>query len=294
MHICYLDESGSPSRNGGETSHFVMLGLAIPASTWRVKDAQISAILNAHNLFGELHTAWLVRTYPEQERIAKFETLSPTDRQAAVLRERKADLAKASMRGPKAVQTLARNYKKTNAFIHLTQRERMDVVCAVADLIGTWGDAVLFAEAQDKDAHSNTTADSHIVEIGFEQVASRYHHYLERGNVDAGILVQDKNETSERNLTRLARRFHKQGNAWASFARLVETPLFVDSELTAMVQLADLCSYATRRFFENGEADLLNRVYSRFDQYQGRYVGIRHYTGRRHCKCRVCKDHGRH
>jgi len=293
MHICYLDESGVPTRGQGTTDYFVLLGLAIPASTWRAKDEQVSQILSAHNLFGEIHTAWMARRYPEQERIPNFVTLNAQDRRDAVARERKADLAKASLRGSKAVATLSRNYKKTDAYVHLTHGERMALIRATADLIGEWADAVLFADAQRKSAHHANKSDGTIIEFAFEQVASRYHHFLQRCGIDAGIVVQDKNETSARRLTTLARRFHKEGTEWASFDRLVETPLFVDSHLTAMVQLSDLCAYAVRRFFENGETELLDRIYSRFDTFQGKLVGIRHYTGKQTCECRVCADHGR-
>jgi len=87
------------------------------------------------------------------------------------------------------------------------------------------------------------------------------------------------------------RRFHSQGTLWASVERIIETPLFVDSSLTSMVQMADLCAYATRRFFENGEQDLLDRVFGRFDQAGGRVVGIRHYVGAKPCGCKVCAAH---
>ncbi|MDB4950259.1 MAG: hypothetical protein JWM27_2908 [Gemmatimonadetes bacterium] len=48
-----------------------------------------------------------------------------------------------------------------------------------------------------------------------------------------------------------------------------------------------------RRHFENAEADLLDRFYGRFERAQGKLVGIRHYTGKQACGCRVCVDHGR-
>jgi hypothetical protein len=83
------------------------------------------------------------------------------------------------------------------------------------------------------------------------------------------------------------------GTTFVAIDRIVETPLFVDSELTLMVQLADLCAYATRRFFENGETDLFDRIYPAFDRVGGKVVGLRHYTGKNKCKCRVCVDHGR-
>jgi hypothetical protein len=57
------------------------------------------------------------------------------------------------------------------------------------------------------------------------------------------------------------------------------------------VQVADLCAYATRRYFENDERDLFDRIYSRFDRAGSAVVGIRHFAPES-CPCRVCKDHG--
>lgn len=74
MHICYLDESGVIERHAG-TSHFVLLGLAIPAETWKQKDAEISAIKLRHRLgTSEIHTGWMVRKYEEQQGIQGFES----------------------------------------------------------------------------------------------------------------------------------------------------------------------------------------------------------------------------
>ena len=43
MYICYLDESGTREQTGN-SSHFVLLGLAIPADTWKVKDTEVNDI----------------------------------------------------------------------------------------------------------------------------------------------------------------------------------------------------------------------------------------------------------
>lgn len=67
-----------------------------------------------------------------------------------------------------------------------------------------------------------------------------------------------------------------------------------NSQLTSMVQIADLCTYATRRFFEKGDAPLFDKIYPRFDRNRGVLVGLRHYTGAQVCTCRVCLDHGRY
>jgi hypothetical protein len=291
MYICYLDESGVPQKNAGTTPYFVLLGLAIPARSWRDKDAEIATVLDQHNLYGEVHTAWMARKYPEQERIPNFTSLAPGERRRKVQTERKVDIAKAALRGKRAVQMQAKNYAKTDAYIHLTYAERLSLLRAIADKVGSWDDAFLFADAERKAA--NAGDENSILEHSFQQVVTRFHTHLVREQAELGILVQDQNETAARRLTALARKYHAKGTAYARMDRLVETPLFVDSKLTSMVQLADLCAYAVRRYFENGETDLFDRIYPRFDRVGVRVVGIRHYTGRQRCDCRVCLDHGR-
>jgi hypothetical protein len=291
MYICYLDESGVPQTNPGTTPYFVLLGLAIPAATWRQKDDEITHICNTRNFYGELHTAWMARRYPEQDRIPNFHALDPEERKKTVLVERKKDLAQASLRGSKAVKRLATNYAKTEAYIHLSHSERLAILQAAADKIGSWDDVAIFADAQRKAA--NTGGEDRILEHAFEQVVTRFHHFLEREDIEVGILVQDQNETAARRLTELARKYHAGGTFYSRVERLVETPLFVDSRLTSMVQLADLCAYSLRRNFENAETDLLDRFYMRCDRAMGRLVGVRHYTGKQDCSCRICLDHGR-
>jgi hypothetical protein len=292
MYICYLDESGTPEDSG--TSHFVVLGLAIPAHSWKRVDREVERIKLEHRLSGvEIHTGWMMRQYPEQERISDFESVSEDDRRTLTLAERKKDLAKASMKGSKAVATLGRNYKKTEPYVHLTRNERRDAVRALAATVGSWDDAVLFADAQEKAGSRDAERFPH----AFEQVVTRLHHYLvDVGHDTLGMLVQDNNQTAAAHLTRLMRRFHRDGTAFARIPRIIETPLFVDSELTSMVQMADLCSYAVRRFFENGEEELLDLIYGRFHRVaasRSKLVGLRHFTGKRQCRCRVCVDHGR-
>jgi len=47
MYFLYLDESGST------TTHFVLLGLAIPALSWRDKSTQVGMIKDAYQLSGK-------------------------------------------------------------------------------------------------------------------------------------------------------------------------------------------------------------------------------------------------
>src|SRR6059036_2972911 len=79
MYICYLDESGTrePQAN---TSHFVLLGLAVPADKWKAKDIEIVAVKAKYGLENaEVHTAWLARDYPEQATVPGFMNMSWPD-----------------------------------------------------------------------------------------------------------------------------------------------------------------------------------------------------------------------
>lgn len=304
MYFCYLDESGTPQL-GAQTTHFILLGIAIPAAAWHDKDRRVNAIKTRHGLKDiEIHTGFMARRYPEQEHIPNFQKLGPAQRRAAVQAERNKSLIKAAAtKSVDRLKALKKSYAKTADFIHLTHAQRMKVLQDLADEIGTWTNARLFAEAVDK---TTVAPGMDVFEKSFEQLVTRFHTFLGKrenerlnrgGTVSArsvdnyGLLIEDNNETVAKNLTNLMRRFHAQGTLWANVERIIETPLFVDSSLTSMVQMADLCAYATRRYFENNETDLFDRIADRFDKANQRVVGIRHYVGAKNCTCKVCAAH---
>jgi hypothetical protein len=134
-----------------------------------------------------------------------------------------------------------------------------------------------------------------IDEQAFEQIVSRFEQYLARteggaGPRSYGLLVHDNNQTVALKHTALMRNFHASGTLWTRVDRIIETPLFVDSKLTSMVQAADLCAYAFRRFVENGESDLFSRIMPRADRVGLKAVGVRHYT-ELGCVCDICVAH---
>lgn len=287
MYICYLDESGT-AETTGNTSHFILLGLAIPAETWKLKDLQVTGVKAKYSLQEvEIHTAWMLKSYPEQIRGRDFEKLSYSERRKAVLGVRSLNLGRAKSRA--STNRLLREYRKTEPYVHLTLRHRRAAVLELANLVGSWGDARIFADAHDKDR----VGDRDTFRIAFEQVVTRFNTFLRKTGGPSGLIVEDDNQTVSKRLTTLMRRFHDEGTLWSEIDKIVETPLFVDSQLTSMVQLADLCAFATRRFFEKGETELFDTIYDRFDRSGQSLVGLRHFTGATACECRVCVDHGR-
>jgi hypothetical protein len=297
MYLCYVDESGTPEIPG-DTSHFVLAGISIPIWHWRDADRSVSAILGRYGLGdAELHTAWILRKYLEQSRIPNFDKLSWTDRRAAVERLRNTNLLNLQKSGrSKAYHQNKKTYAHTRAYIHLTAEERLHAVREVAQCVSNWGYARLFAECINKLHFDPSKYNGTLDEQAFEQLVSRFEQYLESaedqatGKMNYGLLVHDNNQTVAKKHTDLMRRFHKQGTLWTRIQRLIETPLFVDSSLTRLVQIADLCSYALRRYLENQEADLFNRIFQRADRRGSTVVGVRHFTDTT-CTCEICKAH---
>ena len=126
----------------------------------------------------------------------------------------------------------------------------------VANVVASWSDARLFAECIDNQffdparAYPRRSAN----EQAFEQVVSRFEQYLQNLGTAArpayGLVAHDNNQTVARRHTQMMRDFHADGTFWTNVRHIIETPMFVDSELTRMIQIADLCAYALRRYLE--------------------------------------------
>ena len=165
----------------------------------------------------------------------------------------------------------------------------------IADCMSRWGFARLFAECIDKVHFDPARAGRSVDEQAFEQVVSRYQQYLQAISDGSdqkafGLLIHDNNQTVARKHTELMKSFHRSGTLWTQINNIVETPFFVDSQLTGMVQIADLCSYGLRRYLENEESEIFDKIFERADRRGGSVVGVRHFTDRS-CTCKICGQH---
>lgn len=297
MYLCYIDESGT-SAIPGNTSHFILAGLSIPIWHWRDCDREIEAVKKKYALGdAEIHVAWILRPYLEQARIPGFISLDHRQRRSQVESYRKAEILRLQKaKNPGLYKQTRKNYQKTQAYIHLTYDERQGLIREIAQRISRWGFARLFAECIDKVHFDPSRTLQAIDEQSFEQIVSRFEQYLQimDSNKPAaqclGLLVHDNNETVAKKHTELMKSFHQRGTVWTQVRNIIETPLFVDSQLTSMVQIADVCAYALRRYLENDEEELFDLVFQRADRKDGVVVGIRHFASR-DCACKICALH---
>jgi len=298
MYLCYVDESGTSSIPGN-TSHFILAGISIPIWHWGDCDREIGKIKRKYALDeAEIHTGWIARAYPEQSKISQFESLDYQSRQIAVERSRKTELLRLQRSNKrKQYHQTKKNYKKSKEYTHLSRTQRNDFLEDIAKCVGNWGFARLFAECIDKVHFDERKTQRTVDEQAFEQIVSRFERYLMligSGEPDTkrGLLIHDNNQNVEAKHTKLMKQFHKVGTLWTKVNHIIGTPLFVDSGLTDMVQIADLCAYAIRRYLENGEDRLFNLVFPRADRKDGITVGVRHNTVMSPpCDCKICVSH---
>ena len=113
------------------------------------------------------------------------------------------------------------------------------------------------------------------VEYAFEQLLSRFDHYLmrlhKRGDTQRGIVIMDRT-VLEQSLQSLATEFRTIGHTWGVLQNLAEVPLFIDSKASRLIQLADLIAYSVFRHFERSDSEFFRLIEPRFD----RVAGINH------------------
>lgn len=298
MYLCYLDESGTPDIPGN-TSHYVLAGVSIPVECWKITDDKIERIKIKYDLAGkEIHVAWILRSYREQNKIANFEAMSYQKRRQEISSYRTTELLRLQRsKNPESYRQVKKNYRKTEDYVHLTQTERRKVICEMASEVSKMTYMRLFAECIDKAYFASSKTTITVDVQAFEQVVSRFEHYLQiidqRGRTRKGLLIHDNNETVAKKHTLLMKKFHTEGTLWTTVKNIIETPLFVNSELTTMVQISDLCAYSLRRYLENSEAELFNLIFKRADRrgdIASPVVGVRHFA-KRPCACIICKAH---
>ncbi len=292
MYLCYMDESGT-SEIPGNTSHFILVGLSIPVWHWKDCDKETQIIKKKYAIeSSEIHVAWILRKYLEQSKILDFDSLDYPQRRSKVQSLRTDELLRLQRTNVRQYKQTKKNFRETESYMHLNYAERQQLAKELAQCISKWGFARLFAECVDKTYFDPTRSPQTIDEQSFGQIVSRFEQYLQiissgKSEPYYGLLIHDNNETVAKHHTDLMKKFYRTGALSIQVKNIIETPLFVDSQLTSMVQLADVCAYSLRRYLENKEEELFDYIFQRADRKDGIVVGVRHFANRS-CNCKIC------
>jgi hypothetical protein len=140
--------------------------------------------------------------------------------------------------------------------------------------------------------HKKSFPNQDPVELAFEDLCQRFDFFLKRrrqqGDPQRGLLILDKT-TRETSLQRLSREFRRTGTRWGSLNNIADTPFFVDSRASRLVQVADHVAYSVFRRYNSGDAQYLDIIASRFDESDGVIHGLVHKTAdHQSCTCPAC------
>lgn len=130
------------------------------------------------------------------------------------------------------------------------------------------------------------------VEMAFEDLCKRFDLFLSRrkaaGEPQRGMIILDKT-TRETSLQKLSREFRKVGTQWGVLKNIADTPFFVDSRASRLVQIADHVAYAVFRRYNSGDAQYFDLIAHRFDADENVIHGLAHKHAERHaCTCPSC------
>jgi hypothetical protein len=130
------------------------------------------------------------------------------------------------------------------------------------------------------------------MQIAFEEICNRFDLYLSRLRADGerqrGLLILDKT-AYETSLRAMALQFRTLGTRWGVVRNLADTPFFVESHASRLVQLADHVAYAVYRRYEHGDIQYFDVFSNRFDSSDGVVHGLVHkQTAEPRCMCLAC------
>ena len=180
--------------------------------------------------------------------------------------------------------------RKNSVWRDMKREEVQGIIQSVLRILSESRDSVqVFACA----VHKKSFPKDDPMKLAFEDLCSRFDFYLKRisaeDNRQYGILILD-NSSHETILQKMARDFRTLGNQWGKKIRtIVDTPLFVDSRVSRIVQLADHVAYAVFRRYNAHDTKYFDIIASKFDSVGGVVHGLSHkqkYNPK--CMCIAC------
>ena len=182
--------------------------------------------------------------------------------------------------------------RRRPAWKHLSKDAARGAIKSVLRVLGdeAYDSAHAFACVVHKDSYP----DADPMRMAFEDLCSRFDTYLETlargGNRQHGLVILDKS-TYETKLQAMALELRTTGTQWGRRIRHVaDTPFFVDSHASRVIQLADHVAYAVFRRFQAKDTQYFDCIARKFYSVDNVVHGLAHKEGNanRDCMCPGC------
>lgn len=179
--------------------------------------------------------------------------------------------------------------RKSHPWNKLSKEEAQGIIKAVLKIIANSSNSTYaFACA----IHKKSFIGNDPLNMAFEDLCQRFDIYLSRLNAEGerqkGLLILD-DSSYETTLQELAKNFRTIGTQWGNVKHLADTPFFVNSKASRIVQLADHIAYAVFRRYNTGDTQYFDIIAHKFHQNEGVVHGLAHkQKTTTNCMCLAC------
>lgn len=165
--------------------------------------------------------------------------------------------------------------RRSSPWNRLSKEEAQGVIKSVLRVVAeSSASTYAFACAVHKESYTENA-----MNLAFEDLCQRFDIYLKHlfaeGERHKGLIILDES-SHETSLQGLAKNFRQIGTQWGSIKHLAETPLFVDSRASRIIQLADHIAYAVFRRYNYGDTQYFDIIAHKFHQTDGVIHGLAH------------------
>jgi hypothetical protein len=239
MHILYIDEAGDGGTAPGSTQHLVLSGVAMHEAQWRQITGQVDQLQMTH--FPQAGNTLELHASPLRGGHGDFRGI-PKAKRKQVLNDMY-----------RLISNSSRGLKLFAAVIH-----KNEFVKHYHGQVDPYGGA-------------------------FEGLCTMFNFFLRRlqkryDRAERGIVVFDESRPSlSKQLRLLQAKFQASGTRWTSIGQVIETPFFFDSRTSRLMQIADFCSHAVFRWYENNDDSYLKFIHHKFDHDGLKVHGLKCY-----------------
>lgn len=188
----------------------------------------------------------------------------------------------------------SRIWSGRNEWSKVSQTDRHRLLDAVFQHLGSWHAPSgrpprFFAAAFHKPSFKGRS----VLELAHEEVLKRFDTFISRlhvsGESHRSLVIAD-NSSYEPLIQRLAPEW-KRGARLGPLHSLIEVPLYVDSQASYLVQVADFAAWATWNYYERRHTRFMQHLNARFDSDGGIQHGVAHMIkGYGTCGCVACES----
>lgn len=179
--------------------------------------------------------------------------------------------------------------RRSSPWDKLTKEEAQGIIKAVLRVVVQAHDsAKIFACA----IHKKSYLGNNTMNMAFEDLTKRFDNYLKMlysgGDRQKGLLILD-DSAHETTLMELARNFRQTGTQWGSIKNIADTPFFVSSKSSRVIQIADHIAYSVFRRYNHSDAQYFDIIAERFHSVDHIIHGLAHKQKlTANCMCPAC------